>query len=162
MAISERAKAKAEGRKVYFTGRPCKHGHIAERKTASGACGICHRMAQEKWDRKRRHPTVAPPPAPVPEAPADYREDETKAISLAAYQGVASEALASKWLNEQAARLQVSADDIIAAIRLRWTLIEIEQLRRGDAYQLRDKVDKHKAGQGAIPSAGIFFSGAVE
>jgi 5-methylcytosine-specific restriction endonuclease McrA len=35
-----RAEAKAMGAKYYFTGEPCKHGHIAPRKT-KGACVEC-------------------------------------------------------------------------------------------------------------------------
>jgi hypothetical protein len=35
-----RAEAKASGAKYYFTGEPCKHGHIAPRKT-KGACVDC-------------------------------------------------------------------------------------------------------------------------
>jgi hypothetical protein len=35
-----RAEAKASGAKYYFTGDPCKHGHIAPRKT-KGACIEC-------------------------------------------------------------------------------------------------------------------------
>jgi 5-methylcytosine-specific restriction endonuclease McrA len=35
-----RAEAKAQGAKYYFTGEPCKHGHVAPRKT-KGACIEC-------------------------------------------------------------------------------------------------------------------------
>jgi 5-methylcytosine-specific restriction endonuclease McrA len=35
-----RSKAKAQGAKYYFTGEPCKHGHVAPRKT-KGACVEC-------------------------------------------------------------------------------------------------------------------------
>jgi 5-methylcytosine-specific restriction endonuclease McrA len=35
-----RAEAKAAGTKYYFTGEPCKHGHVAPRKT-KGACVEC-------------------------------------------------------------------------------------------------------------------------
>lgn len=35
-----RAEAKATGAKHYFTGEPCKHGHVAPRKT-KGACVDC-------------------------------------------------------------------------------------------------------------------------
>ena len=40
-----RAEAKATGAKYYFTGEPCKHGHIAPRKT-KGACVEC---LQAEW-----------------------------------------------------------------------------------------------------------------
>lgn len=37
---TSRAAAKAAGSKYYFTGEPCKHGHVAPRKT-KGACVEC-------------------------------------------------------------------------------------------------------------------------
>lgn len=40
-----RAEAKATGAKYYFTGEPCKHGHVAPRKT-KGACLEC---LQDEW-----------------------------------------------------------------------------------------------------------------
>jgi len=42
-----RAAAKATDAKYYFTGEPCKHGHVAPRKT-KGACTECLRVDWEK------------------------------------------------------------------------------------------------------------------
>jgi hypothetical protein len=36
----------------YFTGKPCKHGHVAERRTDTGNCIECHRLAQQTPQRK--------------------------------------------------------------------------------------------------------------
>jgi 5-methylcytosine-specific restriction endonuclease McrA len=47
-----RAEAKAAGAKYYFTGEPCKHGHIAPRKT-KGACVECLRVEWEKGNTAR-------------------------------------------------------------------------------------------------------------
>ena len=45
MALAaERNAAKAANHTQYFTGRPCKYGHIAQRHTASGICAECHRL----------------------------------------------------------------------------------------------------------------------
>ena len=41
-----RAEAKATGAKYYFTGEPCKHGHIAPRKT-KGSCVGCLKLEWE-------------------------------------------------------------------------------------------------------------------
>jgi hypothetical protein len=41
-----RAEAKAVGAKHYFTGKPCKHGHIALRET-KGACVECRRLEHQ-------------------------------------------------------------------------------------------------------------------
>lgn len=42
-----RAEAKAQKAKYYFTGEPCKHGHIAPRKT-KGACVECLKVEWQK------------------------------------------------------------------------------------------------------------------
>lgn len=47
-----RAEAKAIGAKYYFTGEPCKHGHIAPRKT-KGACVECLRIEWAEGSKKR-------------------------------------------------------------------------------------------------------------
>ena len=47
-----RAEAKAVGAKYYFTGEPCKHGHVALRKT-KGACVECLKLEWEKSNQTR-------------------------------------------------------------------------------------------------------------
>ena len=47
-----RAEAKATGAKYYFTGEPCKHGHIAPRKT-KGACVECLKVEWQQAAEKR-------------------------------------------------------------------------------------------------------------
>ena len=47
-----RAEAKAAGAKHYFTGEPCKHGHIAPRKT-KGTCVECLRLEWAASNEKR-------------------------------------------------------------------------------------------------------------
>jgi hypothetical protein len=39
--IETRSNAKAAGRKIYFTGKECKHGHITYRYVDSGTCSEC-------------------------------------------------------------------------------------------------------------------------
>ena len=46
MEIITRAEAKAQGLKRYFTGKPCKYGHVSERLVSDGKCCEC---------RKKRH-----------------------------------------------------------------------------------------------------------
>jgi hypothetical protein len=41
MEIIERKDAMARGLSQYFTGRPCKNGHVTHRYTSSGACSGC-------------------------------------------------------------------------------------------------------------------------
>jgi 5-methylcytosine-specific restriction endonuclease McrA len=47
--IIQRKEAKARGLKRYFTGKPCPHGHIAERAVNTGICLICRRAISKKW-----------------------------------------------------------------------------------------------------------------
>lgn len=39
-----RAEAKSSGAKHYFTGKPCKHGHVDKRYTVDGQCAECARI----------------------------------------------------------------------------------------------------------------------
>jgi len=46
-----RAQAIAEGEKTYFTGKPCPHGHIAERRTRDCFCVECRKNHQRIYQR---------------------------------------------------------------------------------------------------------------
>lgn len=48
MQIISRKDAKVSGLKYYFTGEPCKHGHISTRLTGKGSCTECNRLYQAK------------------------------------------------------------------------------------------------------------------
>src|SRR6185437_10693111 len=48
--IITRLEAIRLGSKTYYTGKPCKNGHIAKRKTINGGCLICH---NQQLDAKR-------------------------------------------------------------------------------------------------------------
>ena len=41
--------AKVQGLKRYFTGKPCKHGHITERYVKDKTCIICSRAHKKKY-----------------------------------------------------------------------------------------------------------------
>lgn len=41
MRAAERKQAKLEGRSQYFTGKPCRAGHVANRSTSNGECLAC-------------------------------------------------------------------------------------------------------------------------
>ncbi len=49
----ERAAAKAAGETTYFTGRPCKNGHVEPRHTSNGNCVECAKAMQKKTTTKR-------------------------------------------------------------------------------------------------------------
>ena len=46
--IVSREDAKEQGLKYYFTGKPCKHGHVAPRFTSRAICSECNRLNAEK------------------------------------------------------------------------------------------------------------------
>lgn len=64
--LISRAEAKRLELKRYFTGQPCKHGHIAERATVNGLCLECSRL-------KRRAQYQADPQADL-QRQKEYRE----------------------------------------------------------------------------------------
>lgn len=43
--------AKKQGLKRYFTGKPCKHGHIDERLVSSETCCECNRLKVVQWQK---------------------------------------------------------------------------------------------------------------
>jgi len=47
--IVTRAEAKAAGLKRYFTGRPCKRGHVSESYTSVSQCVACSRAQTYEW-----------------------------------------------------------------------------------------------------------------
>lgn len=51
----ERAQAVADGRQTYFTGKPCKRGHVAERYTTTKTCILCYsEWRRENLERERK------------------------------------------------------------------------------------------------------------
>ncbi len=66
METISRKQAKANSLKRYYTGKPCKHGHIAERRIHDGACCECQRLTYLEYqannvekERKRKKEWMA-------------------------------------------------------------------------------------------------------
>jgi hypothetical protein len=63
--IISRAAARARGLPSYFTGRACKYGHVAERRTSTADCRECRREYVKRFSTRdgkrwrRAHPVVA-------------------------------------------------------------------------------------------------------
>lgn len=51
--MTARSEAVARGEKQYFTGVPCKQGHLAPRATKTGTCTECTKAAQQAWLAER-------------------------------------------------------------------------------------------------------------
>jgi hypothetical protein len=59
MRKMSRKAAKANGRRLYFTGKPCRYGHIAPRRTDSGQCVDCVRERAAAWREENRNNIAA-------------------------------------------------------------------------------------------------------
>lgn len=59
MEIITKQQAQAAGLQRYFTGKPCKHGHVSERYTSTGICVECTRR-RKGWNRKVDVPVYGP------------------------------------------------------------------------------------------------------
>lgn len=46
--IISRAEAQSQGLNRYFTGKPCKRGHLSERKSSNSRCLLCHNEDQRR------------------------------------------------------------------------------------------------------------------
>ena len=51
MKIVSRAKAKEQGLKRYFTGKPCKRGHVCERQVSNKTCVQCQQDRVAKYQQ---------------------------------------------------------------------------------------------------------------
>lgn len=48
--LMSRSEAITKGLKWYFTGKPCKHGHISKRQVANKSCHECNKKSFAKWE----------------------------------------------------------------------------------------------------------------
>lgn len=59
MEIITRQQAKEQGLARYFTGKPCKHGHISEKTVSGGSCVECYNSAY--WGERNRPKKITVP-----------------------------------------------------------------------------------------------------
>lgn len=69
-----RKEARDVGLSKFFTGVPCKHGHIAERRSANGTCLVCARSERARY--RANHPER------IAEVKASYYAANSERISL--------------------------------------------------------------------------------
>ena len=61
MEVLSRAQAKEHGLIRFFTGKPCKHGHVAERHTSNDTCLVCASAREaERRTRFKKPRTITP------------------------------------------------------------------------------------------------------
>ena len=53
MEVVKRKDALAEGKMYYFTGKPCKQGHVALRRAVNGCCTECEKVKNNSEKRKQ-------------------------------------------------------------------------------------------------------------
>ncbi len=139
MKITTKQEAKKLGLPRYFTGKPCKRGHLAER-IISGNCTECARLIHAQWckDNQEHRQTVAR---------HRYASDASviKARSSARYRAKTHEIRAQqkqyRKLNASAVKqrkrtyaLQNSAKLVAKATRWREANLERDSLRRRQLY----------------------------
>ena len=52
LPIISRDEARQKGLKRFFTGKPCKHGHVCERRVDSSECAECGRTRGRAYHRR--------------------------------------------------------------------------------------------------------------
>jgi hypothetical protein len=75
--IMPRLTAIAQGKTKYYTGKPCKHGHVAERHVQNWTCVVCHAekmvAVQRNW-RAKNPEKIAGYTAKYAKAHAEYNK----------------------------------------------------------------------------------------
>lgn len=71
MELNTREEAARAGQHIYYTGKPCKYGHIAHRYVLTGACKTCSIMHSENNKARFRQLLAAnrKPPSPSSSPP---------------------------------------------------------------------------------------------
>lgn len=52
MELISRDQARAKGLTHFYTGKPCKHGHVAKRYVSSGGCKTCTMDSARSWQSR--------------------------------------------------------------------------------------------------------------
>jgi hypothetical protein len=68
MDIISRKEAKEKGLTRYFTGKPCKYGHVSNRHVVNAGCSECMKKTQRQWRQEK------------PEYMEQYRQNNKDAI----------------------------------------------------------------------------------
>nr|DAV46134.1 MAG TPA: HNH/ENDO VII superfamily nuclease [Caudoviricetes sp.] len=104
MKIISRKDAQALGLVRYYTGMPCKHGHIAERKVSDRKCIDCANLDSLKWVRANPEKAATKRAAWIKRNPDKHCEQYLKHGEL--YRRRNLDKVAAKVRRYQAAKLQ--------------------------------------------------------
>ena len=154
--IISRDKARALGLKRFFTGKPCKHGHIAECSVTSEGCVACHRQQARKYraanlekvrekereyGRKRR----ATNPGRVKEVSRAWRAANLEKVREGA--------------RERAHKYRAADPERARENWRRWRAANLEKAREGERERSL-RYNKRQAAQQRAARAGSEFNGA--
>lgn len=103
-----RAEAKAAGSKRYFTGKPCKRGHVAPRYTTDGGCKECCLEDSNNWKRNN--------PDKVKATRARWREENRE------------------WCREYSAAYRKENPEQVKATTTKWRAENPEKIKEYTAY----------------------------
>jgi 5-methylcytosine-specific restriction endonuclease McrA len=78
--MKSKAEARAQGLKTYFTGKPCKRGHLEERWVSDGSCRACRNTQARDWFRYDRYASEYP--EEVAALKQEQKEAEERRIAL--------------------------------------------------------------------------------
>lgn len=136
MQIITRKEAKEKGLKRYFTGKPCKHGHVAERVTSQAVCLECKTATDKLYYKDNRERLITKANAYV----------KSNKDAVAAYQKAYVRENADNLKEYREARYKEKRTQISQAQKVYYTknkehLCNYQKIRRSNP----DKIDQIKA-----------------
>lgn len=134
------------GAKLYFTGEPCRNGHLAQRRVASRSCMKCEVDAARRW--QMAHPERT---AENTRAWSAANRDRINAAQRAAYRQD------PKKFAERIDRHRQKHPEKVAARHRRWALDHPEEMR---AYKAKSKKKNPDAVRAATRNRRARLSGA--
>lgn len=102
--------------KTYFTGEPCKRGHIAERYTANRQCKECLKES----NRKTKKESYKKDPEKYKQRVAAYKKNNPEKV-IQTYKGwyeKNSDSAKQKWRNRRALKLKAGGSHTSAEVKL--------------------------------------------
>jgi 5-methylcytosine-specific restriction endonuclease McrA len=132
--IVTRADAKAAGAKRYFTGKPCRNGHLCERYASNEQCVVCNLAHAERYEQANH------------EYVANYRKAwrEANKDKLSAKTMAWREANRERW-DEAARAWQKANKEQVAAKRAAWHRANAEHRRIKAKVWREENLERTKA-----------------
>jgi hypothetical protein len=119
--------AKNQGAPKYFTGMPCKFGHVSERRTSNQCCIDCERLKSEKWKSSN--------PAKAKESNALSKRKRYEAMT--SEQREAGNEYRRQWRNQ-------NRDKVREYVK-RWRDSNIVKARADELSWAKENLEKHVA-----------------